>query len=61
MRRLFIGSLMLFQALMAHSNMAQSPTRAVTDAGQKVLLFHDGTWKPDATEPPTATPVGVLH
>lgn len=59
MKRLFIASLMLLlQALLAHSNMAQSPTRAVTEAGQRVLLYSDGTWKPDTTEPPTPSPAG---
>jgi hypothetical protein len=58
MRHLFLAGLVILQVLLADSTLAQSPTRAVTDAGQRVLLFPDGSWKPDVSKPPRASPVG---
>ena len=58
MRHLFMASFVMLQILCADSILAQTPTRGVTDAGQRVLLFPDGTWKPDVSKPPKASPVG---
>jgi len=58
MRHFLLAGLFMLQVLMADSTLAQSPTRAVTDAGQRVLLFPDGSWKADVSKPPRASPVG---
>ena len=58
MRHLVLACLIMLPVLFADSTLAQSPTRAVTEGGQRVLLFPDGSWKPDMSKPPKASPIG---